>query len=378
MRFRRESPEDARRPGCSSWLLRSLAVVGLTVLIALVVLVRPLREAPGPSPTPDIEDPVPAGTSAVSATSEASALVLATDSLPDTPTPTPTATPSPMATNTPSPAPSLTPTSAPTAVPSPTVMPSDTPAPVATVAVQPTTPAPLAGRLEQGAYFSQVTSQEEPYRVYLPPGYDQGDRRYPVLYLLHGWPYDEAHWDMLGVDEVADQHIVAGLLHPFIIVLPGADASGLYVTTSGGSGSFEEQLVNELMPHVDATLRTLQIREARAIGGISRGGVWALEIAFQHPDAFGIVGAHSPALSANRAPSVYDPFTLMREPGVGSLRIYLSAGDADWARPATVELHQALNQQGIGHQLAIHPGVHRDQLWSEHLGEYLTFYAAGW
>jgi enterochelin esterase-like enzyme len=240
------------------------------------------------------------------------------------------------------------------------------------------TPAPLAGRVEKGVYFSQVTGGEASYRVYLPPGYEQGDRRYPVLYLLHGWPYDESHWDILGIDETADARIVAGELQPFIIVLPGADADGLYVTTSGGAGSFEEQLVNELMPHVDATFRSVQTREARAIGGISRVGVWALEIAFSHPDAFGIVGAHSPALSANRAPSAFDPFTLLKEPRVAGLRIYLSAGDADWARQATVELHQALDAQGIAHQLAIHPGAHQAPLWSQHLGEYLTFYAAGW
>jgi enterochelin esterase-like enzyme len=223
-----------------------------------------------------------------------------------------------------------------------------------------------------------VTGQQESYRIYLPPGYDQGDRRYPVLYLLHGWPYDETHWDLLGIDEEADARIVAGQLHPFIIVLPGADDSGVYVTTSGGSGSFEEQLVNELMPHIDTAFRTVQTREARAIGGISRGGVWSLEIAFSHPDAYGIVGAHSPALSANQAPSVFDPFTLLKEPGVEALRIYLSVGDADWARPATVELHQALQEGGIASQLAIHSGAHLDQLWQEHLGEYLAFYAAGW
>jgi enterochelin esterase-like enzyme len=223
-----------------------------------------------------------------------------------------------------------------------------------------------------------VTGRNESYRVYLPPGYHQVDRRYPALYLLHGWPYDETHWDNLGVDEVADAGIVAGTLSPFIIVLPGADSDGLYVTTSGGAGSFEEQLVNELMPHVDATFRTVQTRDARAIGGISRGGVWALEIALRHPDAFAIVGAHSPALSANRAPPAYDPFTLMNQPGVESLRIYLSAGDRDWAREATRQLHQALNTQGISNQFVVHSGAHVDQLWANHIVEYLAFYAAGW
>ncbi len=344
--------------------MRSLVVGALTALIALMVLVHPLRELPHPSPTHD-------QLSVVSSTpTGAGGVVL--------PTGTPTTTPKPTAATTPSPVPSLTPTpmATSTPVPSPSAMPSDTPGPGATVAAQPTTPVPLIGRVEQGVYFSQVSGKEASYRVYLPPGYDEEDRRYPVLYLLHGWPYDESHWDLLGVDEVADQRIVAGALHPFMIVLPGADA--VYVTTSGGAQSFEEQLVNELMPHIDATFRSVQTREARAIGGISRGGVWALEIAFRHSDAFGTVGAHSPALSANRAPSVFDPFTLMKEPGVAGLRIYLSAGDADWARQATEELHEALDEEEIAHQFAIHPGAHQEQLWRQHIGEYLAFYAAGW
>jgi len=376
MRFRRESSEDAARPGCGSWLLRSLIVIGLTALIALVVLVHPLREVSYPSPAPDGETPAPTMIVVSSTPDELGGAVLVND----TPTTAPSATPEPTVAATPSLTPSLTPepTATVTSPSTPTAIPSDTPMPATTAAPQPTASVPLVGRVEQGAYLSQVTGREESYRIYLPPGYDQGDRRYPVLYLLHGWPYDETHWDMLGVDEVADQRIVSGVLQPFIIVLPGADAEGLYVTTSGGAGSFEEQLVNELMPHIDATFRSVQTREARAIGGISRGGVWALEIAFRHPDAFGIVGAHSPALSANRAPSVFDPFTLMKEPAVGRLRIYLSAGDADWARPTTVEFHQALDQQGITHQFAIHAGAHQDRLWSEHLGEYLAFYAAGW
>jgi enterochelin esterase-like enzyme len=236
----------------------------------------------------------------------------------------------------------------------------------------------LAGRVEQGVYTSQVTVREESYRVYLPPGYDQVDRRYPVLYLLHGWPYDERHWDNLGVDEVADARIVNGTLPPFIIVLPGADRDGVYVNTSGGAQSFEEQLVNELMPYIDATYRTVQTRDARAIGGISRGGVWSLEIALAHPDAFGIVGAHSPALSANRAPPAYDPFVLLKQPGVAALRIYLSAGDGDWAREATEDLHQALTGRGIASHFVVHAGAHADQQWAQHIDEYLTFYAAGW
>jgi enterochelin esterase-like enzyme len=338
--------------------MRWLLVAVLAALIALVALVRPLPEPSPPTPTA-------VGGADVSSTPTYVPSPTLVPTLPPSPTPEPTATP----TLAPSPAPTPAPTELPDTTPSPTSGPS--PSPTATSA-------PLAGRVERGTYPSTVTGRTESYRIYLPPGYHQADRRYPALYLLHGWPYDETHWDNLGVDEVADAGIVAGTLSPFIIVLPGADSDGLYVTTSGGAGSFEEQLVNELMPHVDATFRTVQTRDARAIGGISRGGVWALEIALRHPDAFAIVGAHSPALSANRAPPAYDPFTLMNQPGVESLRIYLSAGDRDWAREATRQLHQALNTQGISNQFVVHSGAHVDQLWANHIVEYLAFYAAGW
>jgi len=222
-----------------------------------------------------------------------------------------------------------------------------------------------------------VSGVEEAYRIYLPPDYDQSERRYPVLYLLHGWPFDDGHWDNLGADEAADQAIVAGVLPPFIIVMPRA-SEALYIRTSGGDYSFEAQVVNELLPHIDATYRTWPLRESRAIGGISRGGVWALEIAMMHPDLFAIVGAHSPALSVNMAPPPYDPFRLLANPGVVDLRIYLDAGDADWARAKTQALHDALDLQAIPNTFVVHPGRHDNALWASSIGEYLAFYAAQW
>ncbi len=395
MAMRDRKPEDEARSDVTGAFLRAVVVLGLATLIALTVLVRPLPEPPlsDPSGTPsgspsgqlDTDSSTPTQaviteqgenpsedeavvTPSPSVTGLSTMGATATQASPSVLTSTPTLSPTVL--------PSPNPTSTPTATPPATLSPS-------AAAAQPTetsapSSSPLAGRVEEHSFASEVTGRHESYRIYLPPGYEHDDRRYPVLYLLHGWPYDEAHWDDLGVDEAADAGVLEGVLPPFLIVLPGADAEGLYVTTSGGPGSFEEQLVNELMPHVDSSFRSLQTREARAVGGISRGGVWALEIAFRHPDAFGAVAAHSPALSANRAPSAYDPFTLLKEPGVEALRIYLSAGEADWARQATVELHHALESEGISSELAIHSGAHVDSQWQGHIDEYLRFYTAGW
>ena len=198
-----------------------------------------------------------------------------------------------------------------------------------------------------------------------------------MLYLLHGWPYDDAHWDSLGVDEAANVGIQADVLPSFIIVMPKGNEAR-YIRTSGGDRSFEGQVVNDLIPHVDATYRTLAEREGRAIGGISRGGVWALEIAFLHSGLFAAVGAHSPALSVNLAPQPYDPFYLLTGPSVDMLRIYLDAGDTDWARDSTQALHEALDEQGIANEFVVHPGGHTNGLWEANMVEYLAFYTTGW
>ena len=313
-----------------SWLLRGLAVFGLIVVIALWMLAQPLPETPPPTLTPTI-----------------------------------------------TPIPTHTPTDAPTATPTPTLIPTPTPTitPIPTPACTET-----RGRVEQQVYFSQVTEGEEIYHIYLPPCYDydaQTDRRYPVLYLLHGWPYEYAHWGGLGTEEAANAGIEAGVLPPFIIVMPKGNEVP-YVRTSGGDRSFEGQVVGDLIPHVDAVYRTLAEREGRAIGGISRGGVWALEIGFLHAGLFSAVGAHSPALSVNLAPPVYDPFYLLGEPSVGMLRIYLDAGNVDWAREGTQELHEALDSQAIAHEYVVHSGSHASGLWEANVVEYLAFYTGGW
>jgi enterochelin esterase-like enzyme len=334
------------------WVLRGLAVVVLIAIVILWVLAKPLSEAPLPTPTPT-----------------------RTRTLTPTPIPSSTQTPTSTCTPTPTPSPTLTPTLTPTALPEgPTQLPTTEiiEAPITRPDVT------LAGRVEQHTYSSRITGLEEPYRIYLPPDYDASDRRYPVLYLFHGWPYDESHWDNLGVDETADAAIQARTLPPFIIVLPGADPDGIFVNTAGGEYSFEAQVVVDLVPHIDATYRTQAVREGRAVGGISRGGVWSLEIGFRHADMFAVVGGHSPALKYNQAPDVYDPFNLLDQPRVAELRIYLDAGDTDWALEGTRALHEALDAKGISNQFVVHSGGHSDGLWAANMGEYLSFYAAGW
>ena len=267
-----------------------------------------------------------------------------------------------------------------TPIPSQTPVPTQLPVPSSTVTVSPT---PfvcnfLRGRTESGFFDSVLMREQVTYLVHLPPCYDQfGERAFPTLYVVHGWPLDEHHWLNLGVDVWADDFTSRSITGPFIIVMPGVGSEGLFVNSSGGSNSFEGMVVDELVPHIDASYRTWRSPEARALGGISRGGVWAIEIALRHQDLFSIVGGHSPALALNRPLPQYDPFRLVEQDAI-SLRFYLDAGDRDWARAATIRFRDLLTELEIPVTYDLHEGGHVDSLWSSGMGDYILFYGETW
>ncbi len=281
--------------------------------------------------------------------------------------------------------PTLTATSTPTPLPptlTPTATPTHTPTPTPTVTPTPT-PEPCIetiGHVERGTFFSRTLGRDQIYRIYLPPCYahpTQSETQYPALYVFHGSHSDDAHWDDLGVARVADEAIQAGALPPMVIVMLASDPH-MYSNTSGGDESLEGIVVNDFIPFIDRTYRTDPRRDRRAIGGISRGGVWSLEIGFRHPELFYAVGGHSASLNVNLAGPVYDPIYLAANPSVKSLRIYLDAGDADYTKPGSDALDQALTNAGVEHKYVIYQGDHSDPFWAARLGEYLSFYAEGW
>ena len=232
--------------------------------------------------------------------------------------------------------------------------------------------------METGSFSSAVIGRDQPFRIYHPACYDSTEQVYPVLYLLHGYPYDDAHWDELGIDEAADAGIAAGAFSSLVIAMPAADNEGTYIKTSGGPLSFEGVLLDEFIPFVEARYRVSDEATGRAIGGISRGGVWSLEIAFRNPDRFSAVGGHSAALSVNAAGPLYDPLQLALDPAIRAMRIYLDAGNKDWALSGTEDLHQVLTAAGAEHEYKVFEGDHSDAYWSSHLGDYLAFYTAEW
>jgi enterochelin esterase-like enzyme len=292
---------------------------------------------------------------------------LTPEHFPVTPTPPPSETPIPSLTSSPSP------------IPATLTWTPDSPSPSPTL-----TPVPcddLEGQIVQDSFWSQVTGRDFFYRVYLPPCYAVSQRRYPYLIMLHGLGdgMDDSQWDRMGLDEAADIGYAHGSLPPLIIVMPNGNDLHGYNPTSY-EDSYERLIVEELMPVIETNFCTWNEPEARAIGGLSRGGFWAFEIALRNPDLFSRVGGHSPAFFDEGPAPAFNPYYLVDEAEIPEgLHIYLDHGAGDWTVTNVRYFSDRLDDRGIAHTYVVNPvGEHTEAYWASHTADYLAFYTEGW
>ncbi len=154
------------------------------------------------------------------------------------------------------------------------------------------------GQVRAFWYHSKVTGTPRRAFVYCPPGYDANTaKRYPVLYLQHGAGEDERGWSTQGrMNFILDNLIAAGKARPMIVVMDQGYAAKAGAKQPGQQPSaFEEVVLGDLIPAIDAEYRTLADREHRAIAGLSMGAGQALQIGLTHLDKFSCVGAFSGA-----------------------------------------------------------------------------------
>ncbi len=217
---------------------------------------------------------------------------------------------------------------------------------------------------------------EIPYHVYLPPCYGLDGRTYPVLYLLHGSIQTDSHWLDLGLAEYANAGIRSGRYPSFIAIMPYSGRLGNM--TSGGPNSVEGRIVGKLIPAIDDLFCTWPEAAGRSIGGISRGGYWALEIAFRQPQLFSAVSGHSSHLRFETDSARYNPLATYATVDLANTRIWLDRGETDFLRNGQDLLHERLTAAGIEHEYRINPGGHSNAYWAQHLPEYLDWHLALW
>lgn len=268
-----------------------------------------------------------------------------------------------------------------------------------TLAVAQETMPTLAGQLTTQEFSSPTLGRSWTFNVYLPAGYEGSNLEYPVLYLLHGANGNESSWNE-GIG-VLDELAKAGEIPPTVAIAPASGYSWWVDTLE----PFETALMTDLIPHVNATYRTIEAREGRAIAGYSMGGYGALRFALAYPEAFGAATLLSPALYDRQPPSdssarstgafgnPFDPklWTALNYPsnleayaGKGlQVPMFLAVGDDDWNEPAgwefnveyqTVLLFERLNKEGGSPaELRIANGEHDWELWRPMFTEGLSY-----
>lgn len=145
---------------------------------------------------------------------------------------------------------------------------------------------------------SQILGQSVEVCVALPADYaSSAPRRFPTLYYLHGLFENQHSWIDRGGQEILEGLVGGGEAGEFIVVLPDGGKS-FYVNSFDGRERYEDFFIQELVPWVDRTYRTLPSREARGIAGDSMGGYGSLHLGMRHPNVFGSISAQSAALLA--------------------------------------------------------------------------------
>jgi S-formylglutathione hydrolase FrmB len=233
------------------------------------------------------------------------------------------------------------------------------------------------------------------YNVYLPTGYDSGDKKYPVLYLLHGNAQNYQSWTNNGkIQATADELISKGEIPAVVIVMPDAGTSW-YVDRKE---KMETAILKELMPDVEKNLRTLTTREGRYIAGLSMGGFGAMRFAMQYPEMFAAAALLSPAIydpappetsslrrvnvfgapnfdteiwKAYNYPALWDAYIAKKIP----VPMYINSGDDDnfmIEYDATV-FYSLLRKNKQPAELRIVNGAHDWPVWSSTIGDAMKY-----
>ena len=164
----------------------------------------------------------------------------------------------------------------------------------------------FAGEVFLETFRSEALGRDYKYTVYLPDSYKKDDKKYPILYLLHGAGGDENEWLAKGgLRETMDAMIARRLIKPMVVIMPGHTAAWW---VDGAKEKGETALVKEVMPHAEAKYRIDAARSNRLIAGLSAGGFGALNLIMKYPQMF--------AASAILSPAVYDPVPPSHSSGV--------------------------------------------------------------
>lgn len=228
------------------------------------------------------------------------------------------------------------------------------------------------GQIDTVTYESKTVGTNRKAIIYTPPGFSQ-DKKYPVLYLLHGIGGDEKEWLNGGKPEIILDNLYAeNKIEPMIVVMPNGRA--MKDDRAGGNifdgakvaafANFEKDLLNDLIPFIESTFPVYKDRERRAIAGLSMGGGQSLNFGLGNLDKFAWVGGFSSAPNT-KAPELLVPYPLDTKKKLKLL--WISCGDDDGLITFSQRTHEYLKANDVPHIYYIEPGVHDFKVWKNSL-----------
>ena len=229
------------------------------------------------------------------------------------------------------------------------------------------------GRLEMISYESKTVGTVRKMQVYTPPGYS-ADRKYPVLYLLHGIGGDETEWERFAHPEVVLDNLIAdGKAVPMIIVMPNGRAQKNDRANAGMGAApafavFERDLLDDVIPAIQARYSIATNRESRALAGLSMGGGQTLNFGLVHLDHFAWLGSFS------AAPNTRPPAELVPDPVAVNEQVkllWLSGGSKDGLLPISQGMHTYLKDKGVPHIWHVDGNGHDPTHWQNSLYHFL-------
>lgn len=226
------------------------------------------------------------------------------------------------------------------------------------------------GTLEMVEYESKTVGVTRRMQVYTPPGYST-DKKYPVLYLLHGIGGDETEWQRFSTPNVILDNLIAdGKAVPMIVVMPNGRAQkndraeGNVFESAPAFAVFERDLLDDVIPFIEGKYSVDTSREKRAIAGLSMGGGQSFNFGLSNLDTFAWVGPFS------AAPNTKKPEELIPDVEAAKSRLrllWISCGNKDGLIGISQNMHQFLKKNEIRHVWHVDSHGHDPEHWSSSL-----------
>src|SRR6478736_4906671 len=227
-------------------------------------------------------------------------------------------------------------------------------------------------------YYRSVENTIGSLVVYTPPGYDkETSKKYPVFYLISGTTDTEETWFKVGkTNLILDNLIAEGKAKPMIIIMPYGNMKARVAEQTGQpkpadptsrdgtdavarAKAFENDLVRNVIPHVEKNYRAIANKDARAIGGFSRGGGQTLRTAFGNMDKFAWICCYSAYLSPPEMESNFKHIAQNADKTNKQLKLlWVSVGDQDFLYKQTIEFLYYLKSKNVKYKSLITPGGH--------------------